>query len=326
MAATKLQARPRTLHYRRATIIGGDPTDLPPDLQSLVATAIARKRSAKELRQHDQREQQAVRVIKPPYTRDTLLCGVMLDYTEGSSQPILELDEEDEEMTLLALSPKERQHFLSSLLYFAIEGNDVILMQSRALAAGHFENYLNWLLSERAEVLKGGAKLFLSPLTPRDTRRELERVRWVELQDAVQGGSFLVQTEQTPKPTNLFGGIKAGLRAAWQTEGAFRERLTVNDALAAEEIQVSVRIALPRGRRKAQLLDDVAHVLRHTDDALVRVRTNRGDYSGGKLRLAKDVRIQVDAGGLPVLFDVGRKMQEYLIELRQGGELDPDIE
>jgi hypothetical protein len=320
-AKTKPTERIRTFHYRRAEVVGGAPQEL----QSLLSAALTRKTSAKALRMHDAGDSDYVRVMYPTYTRNAMLCGMMSDYTQGSAQPIIEIDEEEETFTLKALPAAERQQFLSSLLFFGVEGDDLIVMGSRALGVGHFEEYVNWILND-ATVFRGGEYLGLRPQVPKRTQAMLPKVRYLELVDDVAGASFLRTTEQNTKTSGLFGGISQGLRAAWQTQGSFREHLTVSDGLEAERLRVTVKIGLPRGRRGLQLLDEVAHVLRHTDDSLVRLKTSRGkDILDGQLRLTNDISVKMEAG-IPSLFDVGKKMEEWLRQLRQDGELDGEVD
>jgi hypothetical protein len=325
MASKKPKKRPterlRTFHYRKAFLHNGAPQEL----QSLLATALDRRRSAKDLRMPDPIEQEYVTVMYPTYKRGGMLCGLLFDYTHGSAQPTIEIDEEDETFKLNAMPPAIRQQFVSSLLYFGIEGDDMVVMGSRSLQVGHLQNYANWILRESG-VLSGGEVLELRPHVPRRTQAMLPKVRYIELTDYVSGASFLRTAEEMPKPTGLFGGISQGLREAYRTEGTFREHLSVSDALEAEELKVSVHIGLPRGRRGLQLLDDLAHVLRHTDDRLVRLKTSRGkELVDGKLRLSKDVYVKLDQN-IPDLFEVGRLMEEYLLELRQDNELEEDLD
>ena len=317
-AAPKRRELHRVLHYRVASLIGGPPQKL----SHLIGAAVERLQGAKALRFHDPNDAEHVHAMLKPHRRGDMICSMICDYTEGDSQPVLELDEKELEATLKSLAPRDFQHYIAALLFFGVDGDDVVLMQSRSLLAGHFENYLNWLLTSSG-VLQNGERVLLSPRVPRQTR-QLRDVQYVELREILTPS--VVHEPGIADRLTLIDRMSEGLRAALRTEGTFQERLSESAALESGAVAVQVRLSVPRGERIGGLLDKVAHILRDTDDTLIRVKTRGGgELLAGELRLSREVRVKAE-GGIPLLSEVSRHMEDWLRQLRQDGELAGDVD
>src|SRR4051812_25478195 len=91
--------RLRTFHYRRAYVQNAEPQEL----QSLLSAALERRHRAKDLRMLDPVDKEYVTVMHPTYVRNGMLLGLLFDYTHGSAQPTIQIDEDDETFELNAM-------------------------------------------------------------------------------------------------------------------------------------------------------------------------------------------------------------------------------
>jgi hypothetical protein len=312
--------RYKTMHYKRARIMGGEPIEL----GVLMRAAFKKMERAGGRIQRRGEDGEHKRVADKPYEHQSLLCGWMLDYTEGDAQPTISFDPEELEITIGLLPPRDKVDFLRSVLFFGVEGDHVIVMQHQGSGRGNFEGYLNWLLVEQTEVLTNGRKVVLDDFPPRRVRERLRDVRSIMLEGSVSAAILRGGTEDIPKPQGMLGGITQRIQEALH-KGAFLENEDPKLALKEQTLRVGIEIRLEKNHRKAGILDEVAHVLRNVDDDVIGIRTKSGKLiQSGDLRLWKNVRIRMKAG-FPEQLDVGTRMHEWLVELKVSGELDGDV-
>lgn len=323
MARSAVKVVSRTLHYKRAQIVGGAPQSL----QLLLSAAHARETHPLRRAEHIGDETSSVRVIDKPYIRHSMLCGWMFDYAEDSHQPILSLgDDTLLELAVSLLAPREKEQFLRAVLFFGVQNNHVILLQSQGLFSGHFESHLNWLLTDHTDVLPAGERVMLNDYPPRRTRDRLSGVKSITLSGSLPGVNSLAGAQEQRKDHKMLDAIANAVGEVWKTSGVFAEGPQATTAMAEDRLQAELQIRLPRGRRKAATLDELAHLLRHNDADVMGVTTSSGRYlSGGDLRLSKSVRVRAQ-GGMLIAPDVGRVMQQWLIDLLKSGELVEDVD
>lgn len=313
----KLSSRTKTLHYKRALLVGA------PSGSSTLAKYLdaALSKIKRPMDRAEQRGDDNVRVINKCHTLGTLICGRFLDYTNGGFQAVLDLDPEAEELSIKHLPPGKREQFLEGVLTFGIRGTHVVMMQAKGLRAGHLEEHLNWLLGQETAVLPPGTYIALEDEPSREVREKLSEVKWVELRASVPASTFLTRTEVIPK--SLVGDVLRHLRELRPTRGTVFERMDADAALAVDDVELSIRITRKSRKKDApSLIDELAHSLRHTDDAELTVRTPTAVYSSGELKLTAPCTVQTEGGGIPMLASAAEVMQEWLADLIQQRRID----
>jgi len=130
-------------------------------LQSALTAALARFPKVPSRLQKLGTDNSRVQFINLTRLSQGMLIGVFHKLTPGAAQQVIEMGEEKPEWPV-ALVPaksaeKPNREFISGSLYFGIWKNHVILHQSVACRASHFQEHLSWLLSRQKPGAEKGA-------------------------------------------------------------------------------------------------------------------------------------------------------------------------
>jgi hypothetical protein len=307
-------ARTKTIYYNRALIVGAESG------ANTLATYLDAALSAKKLPM-DRMEKtgpaaDSVRVVNKCSKLGNMICGRFLDFTEGGSQAVLELDPTAEELAIRHLSPAAKEQYLEGVLTFGVRGNHVILVQSKGLRVAHLEQHLNWLLGEETRVLPPEVRVLLEDAPQREITDKLDDVDWIELRAPVPVSIFLEPPEEQPK--GFMAKVMSHIRGAVPTSGTFFESLSEEAALAVENVELTMRIARAsrRSKKRRTMLDEIAHNLRNVDDVDFTLKTKNGTYKAGELKLRRNISIPVESGGtMPDLKATAVVMQDWLADL-----------
>ncbi len=314
-------SRQKAFYYKRAQFV------LAPagSLAGLVLAAHKKEKRPMKRAQRLGENGKNYRLINQCYSKGSMVVGCLLDFTEGNFQPIVNIDEEGLELAISQLEPGAKQQILEGMLFFGIDDDHVILLQSRALRAREFENHLNWWLGERTQVLPEGAYVSLDNEPSRQAKERLTGVKSVLLRAPAALENFRSEPEDSPKHQSLTGVIKTRIWEILRTEGVFAEHAKADAALAIEEIDLSLEIRRHgRTREGSSLLDELAHTLRNSEDDVYELETSRGgEVRGNELKLSRTKSVKT-FNGVPELADVADKMRDCLAELKDEGQLGED--
>lgn len=303
--------RSKTLYYKRAAIIGGDTAPL----ADLVEAAVSRESRPLRRAQRFGEENENVQLVNHPWRKGQMICAAFLDFTEGTYQPTIKLDENEIELLIDQIPPREREQFIESMLFFGVQRNHVVLVQSKGLRSGQLERHLNWLLGDCTHVLPTGSHLALLDQPTPEARRTLGPVRKVTMRAPVSSVMFKPEPEEKAKRLSLGDRISRSIWELLNGQGTFLEQLSADEALAIDDIELSLEIRRKsRQRNGTTLLDELAHTLRNTDDEF-ELETRSGKVlRSGDWRLKTTKRVKV-FNGMPALGDVAEKMHGWLAEL-----------
>jgi hypothetical protein len=310
------ESRQKTFHYKRAQFVGISPLSLS-DL--LLAAHQKEKRPMKRAQRFGEGEKKW-RLINQCYARGAMVVGCLLDFTEGNFQPMVNLDEEQFELAISQLAPGAKQQILEGMLFFGVEGDHVVLLQSSGLRSAEFEKHINWWLIERTQVLSADAFVSLDNEPDRKVADKLAGVKSVTLR-APAILQNLPAGEDMAEQQSLTGVLKARIWELLQTAGAFEDGADATAAMATEEVDLSIEIRRRgRGTKGPTILDGLAHTLRHSEDDVFELETSAGIVRGNELRLTRQKSVKT-LNGVPDLTDVAEKMQDCLAQLKSEGQL-----
>lgn len=263
--------------------------------------------------------------------------GNLVLYTPDQARHIFAVDESADELDIEQIAPgstkdgKKRQ-FLESILYYGVQGNHMILLQSMALKARDIEAYLNWLL-KRAGLLDDENAVFLNNFVPQQTRDKLEKA---EIK-SVRLGTPLIDMPDKRMTTEIgkdgmeklssrfrpWGEGMAILRALIAPE---RMRgLSMADMESANDLEVFVEITYRRQAddQSKKLLNRLTTALRHVGDDDLRIEFKGGVMIGSDLQV-KSLRPVTAYNGLVEPQDVFQQMHSWLLDILAQRLIDAD--
>lgn len=303
------QTSTRTIYYKRALFIPAETVG--ETLGDLLDRALSKRNRPSRRMEKLGTSSDNIRAIDKCFTHNGLICGRFFDYTEGGAQAVLQIDEDAEEFGIKSIPPGKKEQFLRGMLTFGIQGNLMMLIQSNALKHGHLENHLNWLLRQSAEVLSSQARLNISDQPSPLLTRQLENVNSIVLKEGVSTGTLILEAEETPKDT-LAPVIAALQQMVPKARDIFGDRLTPEQALALEELNIELKISRVRKAGSVSAFDQIANALRRLEDVKVVVRARGEILDTDDLRLSVQRSVEVDGNEMPDLKDVARVMQDWL--------------
>ena len=323
------QTATRVLHYKRATFL----RDVQ-DLQYLLAAALRRRKAVGDRMEELHPEERTKRFINSHRSQMGMLFGNLLVYSPDRNQALLTVSPDALEVDVKQMAPPEiggqRTEFLQSILYFAVRGNHVVVLQSAALRARALEAYLNWLLSADPSLLGEDNGVFLSD-EPSNTMRDQVRARGVkavrlafplETQSKQYRDKALAPTRERTRfrPSGSALTILSNLLGTdW-----FQD-LNLEDSLDDSRLKVVVEVTYDRRTTDAGqgLLDGVAMSFRNLDEDEAIIKLNHGGkLKGNDLKIYGSITVNT-YGGLIDQSDLYPKMHTWLMEKLEQGVLSP---
>jgi hypothetical protein len=237
-------------------------------LQAALQSAFRKVPRAMERRELITVSTDTYRFILNRQTHKGMLCGIFSGYTLGADTPTVDLNPNEENLTIASIAPtvadpSGRKQFLAGLLYFGIRGNHSIIVQSLRQRARAFEGHLNWLM-RRADIVDEDdpQAIYLNNQIHPSQLARLNRVKNIVLSAPLDvdyaGGA------PTPRPV---GTVWKSLRDFLGKGTRLREGYRFSDAVNRGQIKAELSLTWNRGVPEdgTPLLDDVANVLRHNE-------------------------------------------------------------
>lgn len=313
----------KTLAYKMACAIDGKAIPL----QALLSKAMAHSPKAGARLMAYGAADEGRMLINRFADRDNMVCGVFCAFEPGKHQPVLDFNTELTEFPIEAIAPPPgktakgvalQKEFLESLLYFGIRGSHVVLAQSLALRSSSFENYLNWFLCKKTKTASGDSVVFLNDQIKPSVLKQVNKTRGISMSRPVE---FSIG-----KPSEKTGEVFLKPKGSvWDAVTSFvgennpilPNGLRLRDVIKDGQIQATLELKwkYKRDSDDTPLLDQVANVLRHSDDVDYTIDMGRyGRLTKTELKLTKGFEVDI-VGGRPNEEQMFRRMHEWIEEL-----------
>ena len=319
----------KTLWYKRANIQRQKST-----LQDLLASALSDLPLAGDrlMRVADGAEQIGINLYQ---RQDELLFGQFLSFMPGMRQPVMTLEDGKTAFDLATIaatagSDGKKREFLESIGYFGVIDDHLLLVQTKALTARDFEDYLTWLLIGATSTLSSGTVITLDDPAATTARKKAARgnIRGVTIGTRLQAvAAPEMDAHHAVNRFELRGGAFDALRSLLGAD--VFDKLSLEDSLDEDniELQLTVRV---KGRRVTsddgqKFLRAVGRATRHMDHRDYSLELDRnGELKGSELKLHRPVTVATtEQGGLVDESAMITRMTEWLSELNEKGLIDP---
>lgn len=330
--------------YRRCTI---NPKQAQ-TLQQLVSAALVNLIKVDDRLEPLDSEAKEFRVIGKHKVVDGFLCGYLSTFERGRSQPTITDEPTATALSLGAAPPPnpakgaKQQQYIPGVVYFAIYGNHVAVIQNTAMRSVTLESHLNWLLKSKTSTLLPTAQFALSDQAQKAT---VERIKKSHVKKIALGQPLMAdfvpaadsvkpagadQPLKSPKKEHKFkpqGPVVELIKQFFETEGF--EKLGL-DKVFDGNLEVWIEIRYPKRKRSnpedaIKLMDNLGLALRDIEGDQVKLQLANGHtVSGHDLKVSGTVEAVMLANGLPDEDKVWEKMTEWLGSQIKNGVVDPD--
>lgn len=316
-------------------------------LKSLLEQALIKRKTLGE-RRHNiaSTEEPIYHAIGTPVCEPAgFVFGSLMTYTPGTD-PLCFIDDDQatevilEKVAAPTTDDGKRREFLSSLMFFAIIGNHVVLMQSQALKAQHLETYLQWYLHSSG-VLPGTNTLTLLDTPSEAIQKKMSQakgIRAIKLgsevlppavivpttepsaADAHQARQVAVQTTAMATATEQDYGLLAALKRLMSPAQAAKIDF---DKLSGSNIELSVTLRYSRTTTDEgqKLMDSLGAALRNTDDVQTELQlVGGGSIKGSELKLTGPLSVTSYDGQLNAS-EVYEGLRQWLLQKVSDQEL-----
>lgn len=274
--------------------------------------------------------------------------GTTCLFAPGQLQALLRLEPDEEQPDLAAVleafeiaeqaAPRGHE-YLHGLTYWLATGDHFYQIQAAALQVGAMEQYLTWLLRDKAAAIGPAHHVELQAvfdiaqlgddepsfiqvggIVPETLRAEAVVAKAepaAEIVDVEEkerlGGGLLGWAMSREILDDLYGPIKA------------QELIDAVPDEASLEVMVSIGYRAKKRKLQKAFMRDLAAGLRNLPDGEVTVRTKSGTAKGADARVFMDMNIQrlPGASSLLVLEDVRDQMLEVHRRLLHDGKIEP---
>jgi hypothetical protein len=336
------------------------------DLESLLKAALKSNGTVGSRRQSlaPKYESPIWLVIAQHKSDSAFVFGLLVQYTPGTNPSFLVDDASAASLAVEHLQVpktadgKDRQ-LLEAMLFFAVTGNHMVMMQSQALKSLQLERHLQWLLHE-SKQLEGDDTVKLDDHLPLQVRKKLEDapIRSLTIGEDLAGPAEREEMQVAEMPRLVVGQSGEPPRLAVTTRGT--EELVLGQKVVTSSVQVASSTGSPevfemlKGlvgpsqasklnldgidgsnieyslqiRYKRTTTDDgqkfmngLGSALRHAEGVDTKIRlVGGGSISGDELRLSGPVKITT-VNGVPHPDDVFEAMRTWLLERVKSGEI-----
>lgn len=260
---------------------------------------------------------------------DAFSFGMLMTYSPGTDPLFLVDDASAESITLEKLSAPntkegKRRELLESVMFFGCIRNHLVIMQSQALKAPHFEQYLTWLLRD-AKVMAGDNYLSLIDTPTQAIRDRVEGgngVRQIKLGSEVMPASAIRSASARSQSETKSVSVTSKQQADWGPLEALKKLMEPSDIakidfdqLAGSNIELTVTLRYRNNTTTdgAKLMDTLGAVFRNTDDVETEIELTDGTtIKGSDLKLHGQVRLSSYDGQLSES-EVNEELRQWLL-------------
>ena len=198
------------------------------------------------------------------------------------------------------------REYVGGICYWLAIGDHFYQIQHVSLQAKQMEEYFEWLLRERTDVVSGnGFVKLMCEFDRQQVGGDLENISSIEI------GGIATETVFDPTDVNPRTSRSEGeeVTTSVGSETAFFERAQkvlesllgptgakdIIDSVpdeAALEVKVNIGYKSRRRRRNNEFMGDIASGLRNLPDGEIKVRGKGGEMRGSDIRLSEDMNVR----------------------------------
>lgn len=313
-------------------------------LKTLLASALAKKSKVGERKLNIADTDQPIFHMIGAYHDEPkgFVFGTFMTFTPGTD-PLYVVDDEQavnvmvEKLKAPNTDDGKRREFLESIMHFGIIQNHVILMQTQALKAPQFENYIRWLLHD-AEVLAMDNTFLLVDTPSKEVRNKLNKAKGVR---AIKVGGELMppsmmhiaQSDAVTKTTSEAKSISVTAMqgaANWGPLAAIKSLLEPSqaakidfDKLSGSNIELTVTLRYKQNTTEDghKLMDTLGAAFRNTEEVETAIELiGGGQIKGTELKLDGTISVTSYDGQLNAS-EVFEGMRQWLLSKVKSDEL-----
>jgi hypothetical protein len=255
------------------------------------------------------------------------LFADLIAYTEGRAQAMLEEEENSAEAAIETFAAPARRQFVSSMMFWLVTGNHVIVLQQGGLRSAELELYLTWLLAHRTSVCRRQLQVILTD------HLQLGRPQLDDVRTVVIGGNVHAHAPEVREEVRHgreVQRIAEGGRIDWARrvleavlDDPNRVRRVLERVPDDTDITVNVEIGFDSRKRtiSREALRRVARAVRNLPDSDFSVRTGSGEIKGRDLRLSHTTTV-TSHNGLLARNEVLKKMIVAYGRFIQAGNIE----
>lgn len=331
-----METKRKLLHYRKAQLFSPIENKT---LQDLIEEALSKLNSVGERfyevveKVKGEKEDTGNRTfINTHRSRMGMEFGNMVLYSGGVNKQILTIDSNADEVDVEQIAPPpsqdgRRREFLESILYYGVQDNHVVLLQSMALKSREFEEYLNWLLM-KAGLISEENSVFLNNYAPKITNEKLDQatVKSVKIGTPLYSTFEEVQNNKTVTSKKRFRPIGEGLDILKLIAPNRLDDLLLEEMQEDSNLEVFVEVTYKRqtDNDSQDLLNKLTQALRHVGEDDIKIELKgAGTIVGSELQIKSFKNIEV-INGVVKPQSVFENMHEWLAANLEMGFIDPD--
>ena len=334
-----IERQPVTIHYRRLEDVTG--AFGARTVHTALRAALRHEINGEKLGEHWSRRAWTV----PPSDEDTYLMnlhhdhrdyffGDLTHYTKGYHQALLAQASDAPMVQVEQLPPPRGKEYIHSMMYWMAVRNHLFMIQSRSLGSKQLEEYLTWLLKDRAGIISGSGHVILKAKFDADeVGGDLD-----DIQEIIVGGRAPSATEVADKPQPGAAGFAEGdeyhklgtrkplwtraldvLRAAMSNEADVQEFL--RSVPPEAELDVSVHIGYKARTRRPISRAPMQTALRNLPDGEITAKGPGGRMTGNDIRLTYKANV-IKNGNLLDIDDAIRALREAHDHLAHNGKIE----
>ncbi len=233
---------------------------------------------------------------------NSMQIGVMVRFEPGRHLPAIRRNDAADWLDM-PLSPSEEEtDFVQNVLYFGVSGNEIIILPSGSFNAAAFEEYLQWLLKFKSELLDADSYFSLTDYMPPDRQ---EKARYLEIVTQAY-------VEEMPGGANFIAGnATAILSSIFPSDAISLDKISNDSTITAK-----IRITMQKRPKTTDfdLLDDIADSFRQSEGIGYSFDTAEGMRISNvkEFRFSKSFIIPTDRNNMPRLESVWEAMHSWL--------------
>ncbi len=318
----------KTVYYRRARFS----ESMARTVQQMLSDALIKLDHVRDRLEATDSQATEFRVVSSSRSEAGFLCGRITSFERGGFQVVIADDPDAKDLPLSAIEPPHKggvpHQFATGMLYFCIFQNHVVIVQSAALKAGHFEQHLAWLLRDKTSTLTPQQGVALIDEPQQATK---DRIKKSHVKSVMLGRPLMEETVIEPAP-GMHGKKQTKFKGAgalisvikdWIDPTQF-ERLGLEEGVFDGNLEVWIEIRYPKRVRSRpedsiRLLDDLALALRDIDEDQTKLELADGTtVTGNQLKISGKVDVKTNAGLIDEI-DLYNGMREWLETLIRDG-------
>jgi len=301
----------KTFIYKRIEIDDPNKTVSGKTLQDLLLTSLKKLISPDSRSEKINDDSDLRRAIGHHKESRGVLCGQVMMFEEGTDIAVLVKDPTTQlfDVTPVPVGGTEdgkKREVLQGALFFAVQANHMVILQSQAVTFKALELHINWLLKECSKTMDTSAHIILNNEPTEAAMRAISdggfrsfKIGSPVIRDDLEAETIEIKDASSVKTHFFANGVdvlKSMLKGAWSDE------LDIPDGADLSNLKVTVEVKYNRYKHESdsdarKWLDQLARASRHFDPEDTVIETASGKtITGNELRLKERRHVIVHNG------------------------------